>query len=385
MFIAIVLVFSSLCCRAARTLPSLRMSSSMDYCKLGNSDLMVSKVCLGTMTFGQQNTLEEGSAQLDMAVNEYGVNFIDTAEAYSVPMRAETQGATDRIIGKWMKTQDRSKIILATKVCGYAPGIKYMPGRNGASCRLTKEQILASVDASLERLGTDYVDLLQLHWPDRYVSLFGGAAYDLKQERDYVSFEEQLRALEILIKGGKVRHIGVSNETPFGVTKFTQAAKDFGLPKIVSIQNSYSVLVRSDYEAGLVEVCSPRHENVGLLAYSPLCGGLLTGKYRDPEASKTSRLNLFDGYMERYKQSIAQEAVEKYCTAAQQHNMTPSELALGWCYNQPHVASTIIGATTLPQLKENLDAYSKRSRVAEEAVVADIAAIYKRYRDPSRA
>ena len=223
---------------------------AMDYIKLGDSDLQVSKVCLGTMTFGEQNTLQDGIEQLDMAFKEYGVNFLDTAELYSVPTRAETQGNTDRIIAKWLKGQDRSKVILATKVSGNAAGIKYMPGRNGKPCQLTREQILASVDASLKRLETPYIDLLQLHWPDRYVSLFGGGAYDIKQERDYVSFEEQLRALEELIKAGKVRHIGVSNETPYGVMKFTQTAKELGLPKIVSIQNSYSVLVRSDYEAG---------------------------------------------------------------------------------------------------------------------------------------
>ena len=287
-----------------RRTTSTKMSSlsneNMDYTMLGSSDLKVSKVCLGTMTFGQQNTPEEGAAQLDIATKEYGINFIDTAEMYPVPTKAETQGDTDRILAKWLKNEDRSKVIIASKVAGYGGEyLTWLPGRNGKGSRVRAEEIIISVDESLKRLGTDYIDLIQIHWPDRYVSLFGGPAYDVKLERDYTSFEEQLRAFDVLIKQGKVRYIGVSNETPYGVMKFSQAAELYGLPKVVSIQNSYSLLVRSDYEAGLVETCSPRHENVGLLAYSPLCGGLLTGKYFQDELSKNARLNLFEGYMER--------------------------------------------------------------------------------------
>ena len=366
-----------------RRFTTTMMVAPMEYIQLGDSDLKISKVTLGTMTWGNQNTEEEGMAQMDTAFKEYGVNILDSAELYPVPMNAQTQGATDRIVGKWLKTMDRSKVIVASKVCGYST-MKYMPGRNGQACRLTRDQIVASVDASLKRLGTSYIDLLQLHWPDRYVSMFGGAPYDLRQERDYVSFEEQLRALDELVKAGKVRYVGVSNETPYGVMRFAQAARDYGLPKIVSIQNSYSVLVRADYEAGLVETCSPRHENVGLLAYSPLCGGLLTGKYRDPEKSKKARLNIFEGYMERYKQSLARDAVDAYCAVADKHGLTPTALALGWAFNQPHVASTIIGATTQEQLRENLNAWGERTKITDD-VVADIAAVYKQYRDPSRA
>ena len=279
----------------------LRMNSgfSLTYNNIGDSDLKVSNVCLGTMTFGQQNTEEEGIAQLDLACNTYGVNFIDTAEMYPTPRKPETQGATDRTIGKWLEKQDRSKLIPATKVAGRSKQLSWLPGRDGKPCRVSYKEILASVDYSLQRLKTDYIDILQIHWPDRYVSLFGGGAYDVTKERDYISFEEQLRAFEYLHKAGKVRYFGVSNETPYGVMKFTQVASQFNFPKIISIQNSFSLLVRSDFEAGLIEVCSPRHENIGLLAYSPLAGGVLTGKYLDPACPSTSRLNLFPGFMER--------------------------------------------------------------------------------------
>jgi aryl-alcohol dehydrogenase-like predicted oxidoreductase len=238
------------------------MAFQMDYAYLGDSDLLVSKVCLGTMTFGQQNTLEEGVEQLNVAFDEYGINFLDTAEMYPVPTKPETQGDTDRIISKWLKGRDRSKVILASKVAGASPRLTWLPGRNGRGSRVTKEDIIVSVDESLKRLGTDYIDLIQIHWPDRYVPIFGASNYDLSQERDYVSFEEQLSAFDTLIKQGKVRYVGVSNETPYGVMKFCQVAEQRGLPKIVSIQNSYSLIVRSDFECSLTEVCSPRHENV---------------------------------------------------------------------------------------------------------------------------
>lgn len=277
-------------------------------------------------------------AQLNEAFDVFGVNFLDTAEMYPVPTRKETQGETDRIIASWLAKRDRSKVVLATKVAG--PGITWLPGRNGHSSRVTAKEIELSVDFSLQRLGTDYIDLLQIHWPDRYVPLFGAGPYNMSLERDAVSFEEQLTAMDNLIKKGKVRYFGVSNETPYGVMKFSALAEKLGLPKLVSIQNSYSLITRSDYEAGLIEVCSPRNENVGLLAYSPLAGGILTGKYSDPKVSSGSRLNLFPGYMQRFKQSLCVAAVDEYSRIAAKHGMTPAELALAWCYSRPHVAST---------------------------------------------
>lgn len=237
---------------------------------------------------------------MNLAFSEFGVNFLgisaanpksyqipivtylcvrfiilDTAEIYPIPPKPETQGATDRVISTWLKTQDRSKVVLASKVAG--SGRMTWVRKNGENPRVRREDIIYSVDESLKRLNTDYIDLLQIHWPDRYVALFGADTYDVSQERESISFEEQLRGFEEVIKAGKVRYIGVSNETPYGVMKFTQAAEQFGLPRIVSIQNSYSLLVRSDFESSLVEVCSQRNENIGLLAYSPLAGGVLTG------------------------------------------------------------------------------------------------------------
>lgn len=241
---------------------------------------------------------------------------------------------------------------------------------------------MESVESSLRRLGTDYIDLLQIHWPDRYVPLFGQDAYDPSQERDdSTSFNEQLEAFQDLIHQGKVRHIGVSNETPFGVCKFAELAEREGLPKIVSIQNSYSLLVRSDFESGLSEVCSPRNTNVGLLAYSPLAGGILSGKYATEDVSDRARLNLFPGFMERYKKSLAQEAVDCYMQVADKYGLTPTQLSLAWCYSRPWVASTIIGATSLEQLDENIEAYGIEFT---DEMNDDVNAIYQRYRDPSK-
>lgn len=360
----------------------MTLDTKVSYKNLGDSDLKVSNVCLGTMTFGEQNTESEGIEQLNIAFDDYGVNFLDTAEMYPVPTKAESQGKTDKIIGKWLKTRDRSKVILATKVSGASPRITWLPGRNGQGSRVTYDEIIASVDYSLERLQTDYIDLLQIHWPDRYVPIFGQSSYEYSLERDYISFEEQNRAMDYLIQCGKVRYFGVSNETPYGVMKFSQTANTFGLRKLISIQNSYSLINRCIFEGSLSEVCSPRHENVGLLAYSPLAGGILTGKYADPNCPKTSRLNLFEGYMSRYKESIVQEAVTEYCKVATKYNYTPTELALLWCKVQPHVTSTIIGATTTKQLHENLNCFSD-SKVIHPEALKDIANIYKRYRDPS--
>jgi len=355
----------------------------MDYTKLGSSDLMVSKVCLGTMTWGQQNTLAEGVEQLDIAFKEYGVNFLDTAEIYPVPTKAATQGETDRIIASWLKRQDRSKVVLATKIAGASMQMKYLPGRNGQGSRVSPKEIRVSVDESLKRLGTDYIDLLQIHWPDRYVPLFGAGTYRYENERDSESFESQMRALDELVKEGRVRAVGVSNETPYGCMKFAQASRALGLTRMCSIQNSYSLIVRSDFESALVEVCSPRNEDIGLLAYSPLAGGILTGKYAKPDCPSTARLNLFEGYMARYRNSIASEAVVQYSKVAEKHGLSPAELALVFTYSQPFVASTIIGATSIQQLRENIGAYAKKDKATKE-LLDDVNAVYRRYRDPSK-
>lgn len=252
----------------------------------------------------QQNTIEEGVEQLNLAFDEYGINFLDTAEMYPVPTKPETQGKTDEAVAKFLQNRNREDVILATKVAGRSDRITWLR-EDGSGAIVNKQQIKESVDKSLQRLGTDYIDLLQIHWPDRYTGgLFGQpdftpSSYD--EEAEYVSFEEQLSTLNEIVQEGKVKYIGVSNETPYGVCSMANMAKfkpeDY--PKIVSIQNSYSLLVRKDFEAGLTEAC--HHHNVGLLPYSPLAGGILTGKYRDQVPDKKARLNLFPGFMDRYK------------------------------------------------------------------------------------
>jgi len=366
-----------------KAVPGLK--NGMDYVKLGSSDLVVSKVCMGTMTFGEQNTLEEGVEQLNLAFDEYGINFLDTAEMYPVPTKAETQGQTDIAVSKFLKNRKREDVILATKVCGRSPRITWLR-ENGEGAEVSKKQILESVDASLQRLGTDYIDLLQIHWPDRYTGgLFGQPDFSIKsveeQEKEFISFDEQLSALNEVVQAGKVRYIGVSNETPYGVCSMCDMAKYSPelYPKIVSIQNSYSLLVRKDYEAGLSEACY--HHNVGLLPYSPLAGGILTGKYRE-KTPKDARLNLFPGFMDRYRSSLNEEAANAYGDIAVEAGMTPSELALSWCYHREHVASTIIGATTIEQLNEDIKAYDVR---LSDDVLEKITKVYKKYTDPTKA
>ncbi|KIZ07436.1 Aldo/keto reductase family [Monoraphidium neglectum] len=356
---------SAAVCRAAAT----------DRVKLGGSDLEVSTCCLGTMTWGKQNTEAEAHEQLSYAFDA-GLNFLDTAEMYPVPPAKETQGRTDLYIGSWLKTGrvKREDVVIATKVSGYSVQNSYVRSPPETT-RVTKAQIKASVDASLQRLGVDHVDLLQIHWPDRYVSLFGAPTYDIANEREGdVPFEEQLRGLEDVVKAGKVRYVGVSNETSYGVSEFAWAAKTLGLPKIQTIQNCYHLLCRTAYETDLAETC--RRHDVSLLAYSPLAGGALSGKYLTRDAPKEARFNLFPGYMERYYQSLARSATEEYAELAKKHGLTPTQLALAWCRSRWFVRSTIIGATSLPQLKENLDAFSVE---LSPEVIEGVNQLYKKY------
>jgi aryl-alcohol dehydrogenase-like predicted oxidoreductase len=337
------------------------------------------------MTYGEQNTLEEGAALLDKAFDEYGINFLDTAEIYPVPTKAETQGRTDAAVKLFLEKRNRGDVILATKVAGRSP-ISWLPRREPeTTSALTKEQIMDSVEASLERLGVDYIDLLQIHWPDRYVGgMFGQPDFlpGSYKEDTYEPFEEQLAAFQELIQAGKVRYIGVSNETPYGVCSMCALAKHFPdlYPKIVSIQNSYSLAVRKDFEAGLTEACF--HHKVGLLPYSPLAAGTLSGKYRSEETRQNARMTTFPGYMERYLNSQNEEAVNAYCDLAESNGLTPSELALSWCYHREFVASTIIGATTQEQLEENLKAYDIHLK---EDILEGVDKIYKKYTDPTKA
>jgi aryl-alcohol dehydrogenase-like predicted oxidoreductase len=316
----------------------------MKYKKLGNTELEVSLICLGTMTYGEQNNEKEAHEQLDYSLSK-GINFIDTAEMYAIPPREETQGTTEQIIGNWLsRRKDREKIILATKVAG--PGMEYL--RGGSS--LSKKHILQAADDSLKRLQTDYIDLYQVHWPERKTNFFGRLGYEYSNEMG-VSIEETLDAMSMLVKSGKVKYIGISNETPWGTNKYLQLTKDAGYEKIISIQNPYSLLNRI-YEVGLAEIS--QHENIGLLAYSPLGFGQLTGKYIN-KTEENTRLGLYGDWFTRYSNENCINAVKEYSKIANKYNISLTHLALAFVNTRPFVASNIIGATTMKQLKENIE------------------------------
>jgi len=341
---------------------------------LGASDLLVTPICLGTMTFGEQNTEAEAHSQLDYAL-ERGINFIDTAEMYPVMPRAQTQGETERHIGSWLKKSGkRSEVVLATKVAGPS-GMKWIrEGRNN----LDATNIRAAVETSLQRLQTDYIDLYQLHWPSRNVPIFGQIAFDPQAERAAVPIEETLAALGELVKTGKIRAIGVSNESAWGVAEFIKQSELHGLPRIAAIQNCYH-LANRHYETALDETCF--RENVSLLAYSPLAFGQLTGKYvRDPGVH--GRLTIFPPtWSPRYLRPAVQEAARRYAALAEAHGLSATQLALAWCYSRWFVASTIIGATSLAQLKENIDAYEVK---LSDELVAGVNAIHHEITNPGQ-
>jgi len=343
----------------------------MEYRKLGSSDLNVSKICLGTMTFGEQNTEAEAHAQLDMAVVN-GINFIDTAELYPVPPRAETQGATETYIGSWLKNKKREQLIIASKIAGPSRGMSWI--RNDT--RINASHINQAIESSLTRLQTDYVDLYQIHWPDRYVPMFGSTSYEAEQERETESISNQLEALADLVKSGKVRYIGLSNETPWGVAEFQRCAKEMGLPDIVSIQNAYSLMNRT-FENGLAEVCS--HENVGLLAYSPLAFGHLSGKYLINPLAK-GRITLFPNFGQRYTKVNVSAATQAYAEIAANEGLSLATMALAFVRSRGFVHSTIIGATDLTQLQENID--SQAVTLSDE-VIGQIEAVHLRYPNPA--
>ncbi|GAB1233521.1 NADP(H)-dependent aldo-keto reductase [Ferrigenium sp. UT5] len=343
----------------------------MEYRPLGNSGLQVSALCLGTMTFGEQNSEAEAHAQLDYAVSR-GVNFIDTAEMYPVPPRAETVHRTEQYIGSWLKHQPRDQLVVASKIAGPARGFAWI--RNGP--RIDRTQINAAIDGSLRRLQTDYLDLYQIHWPDRYVPMFGATGYDASQEHATVPIAEQLQALAELVRAGKIRHIGLSNETPWGVTEFLRIADELGLPRIVSIQNAYSLLNRT-FESGLAEVC--HHANVGLLAYSPLAFGWLSGKYlNDPQAH--GRITLFPGFGQRYNKPNVPAAAAEYARIAREAGLHPVTLALAFARTRRFTSSVILGATTPDQLKQDLDS---AEIVLSTEVLAMIENVQQRYPNPA--
>lgn len=318
----------------------------MKYTTLPGTDIKVSKICLGTMTFGNQNTESEGFDQMDLAL-EKGVNFFDTAELYPVPANAKTQGETERIMGNWFhKTGNRSKVILATKAAG--PGAYTAHIRDNIS--FNKKNVTEALDNSLKRLQTDYVDLYQLHWPERMTNFFGQRGYFHNPKDPWVeNFEEALETLDELIKAGKIRQIGISNEAPWGLMRYLELSKK-GLPKTITIQNPYSLLTRV-FEIGNSEICL--RENVGLLAYSPLGFGRLTGKYRGGHNLDKARLTVFPN-MARYNSDQSIEATERYYQIAQNHGISLTQMALAFVNQQPFLTSNIIGATNLDQLQENI-------------------------------
>lgn len=320
----------------------------MQYNTLGGSGIKVSKLGLGTMTFGEQNSEAEGHAQLDMAL-DYGVNFIDTAEMYSIPARAETYGSTETIIGNWLrKTGKRDQVILATKVIGKADD--WMPYVRDGHARLNRSNIETAINDSLQRLNTDFIDLYQIHWPDRNTNFFGRLEYQHQPDETAASIAETLSVLKDLVQTGKVRQIGVSNETPWGVMEYLRLSEKLDAPRIVSIQNPYNLLNRS-FEVGLSEFA--HNENIRLLAYSPLGFGVLSGKYLEGQPSD-GRLTLFPGY-QRYSTDNARLATAAYVKLARDHGLSPTQMALAFVTSRPFVGANIIGATTLEQLKENIE------------------------------
>ena len=324
----------------------------MRYRKLGNTNIDVSVICLGTMTFGEQNSQKDGFEQMDYAIDR-GVNFIDTAEMYAVPTRAETYGKTEEIVGNWIKSKkNRDKIILATKIASKSNGLSWVR-EGGKKLSFNKKNVNAAIEASLKRLKTDYVDLYQLHWPERNVPKFGVMDFEYDpNDNEWTTIEEVLENLNQLISQGKVRHIGVSNETPWGLMKFMQVAKEKKLPIMVSIQNVYN-LVNRVFDIANSEVSL--RENCGLLAYSPLAGGRLSGKYLNDQNPKNSRYTLFASIFERHRTPRGEVAISKYVNLANKYNIAPSTFANAFVNDRPFVTSNIIGATTMDQLKENID------------------------------
>jgi len=347
----------------------------MNFKKLGNTDLKVSTICLGTMTWGEQNNQKDAFDQMDYALDK-GVNFFDTAELYSVPMKAETRGKTSQYIGEWfLKTKKRNKIILADKVAGTS-GMDWLRPNNEKTS-LNKKQIEFACNRSLKDLKTDYIDLYQVHWTDRPSGAFSGKLeYEHKTTENFVSIEKTLDALNNLVKAGKVRHIGISNETPWGTSQYLKLAEQKKLTRIVSIQNAYNFLNRG-FEVGLSEIAI--REKVGLLAYSPLASGYLSGKYRNGAMPKNSRMDLFYDFWPRYRTLNSEKAIEEYWNLAKKFNLNLAQMAIKFCEIQPFITSVIIGATTMEQLKINIESVNVNLK---DEILKEINDVQLKYPNP---
>ena len=358
------------------------------------SPLLVTEVCLGTMTWGIQNSEAEGHEQLDYAVKERGVNFIDTAEMYPVPSSDSRwkPGRTEEIIGTWLEKQPkglREELIIATKVSGYQAksetvGNRTVPPSAPAPARLDRNSIMQACDASLRRLRTEYIDLYQVHWPDRYLPIgafSGSTEYDQSKERkDSIPIRETVAALGELIKSGKIRHYGLSNESTFGVCEFVRAADELGVPRPVSIQNSYCLLHRQ-FDTEVAEACAKSHYSIMLLPWTPLAGGALSGKYLGGTKPEGARMTLFKGFHQRYLNGASVKATEQYKKIADDAGVSLTTLALSWCRHRPFATSTIIGATRMDQLKENIDAFEPSVKLSRDTLKA-IDAVHQQCRDP---
>jgi aryl-alcohol dehydrogenase-like predicted oxidoreductase len=346
----------------------------MNYKKLGNTDVTISTIAMGTMTWGYQNNQNEAFEQMDYAYDQ-GINIFDSAELYPVPPSAETQGETSRILGQWVKSRKvRDKVIIADKITGRS-GMKWFR-EGGIETRLNKSQIEFALDRTLKNLQMDYVDLYQLHWPDRPINTFTGLEYEHTETNDIVPIEETLSVLDNLVKKGKIRFIGLSNETAWGTSQFLKVASEKKLSKIVSIQNPYNLLNRS-FEVGLSEFAI--REKVGLLAYAPLASGILTGKYFDGKMPKGSRMQLFGHRYPRYKTINAEPAAKKYHEVAKKHGLNPCQMAIKFCEIQKFTNAVIIGATNMDQLKTNIDSIALN---LSEEVIKDINHVQLIYSNP---
>lgn len=344
----------------------------MNRKRLGSTGLEVSDICLGTMTWGEQNSEAEAHAQLDYAV-AHGINFIDTSEMYPVPPRAETACRTERYVGTWLKRQVREKLIVATKIAG--------PGRRdwlrGGKTAVNRANIAEAVNGSLERLQTDYIDLYQIHWPDRNVQAFGQTEFDPKRERQTVPILEQIEGMAEMIRAGKIRYYGLSNETSWGIARFCWVADQHGLPRPASVQNVYS-LVSRQFDLDLAEVS--HREQVPLLAYSPLAGGRLSGKYLNDPKPPRARFTLFPEFQVRNSRPAVIAAVADYAAVAKKYGLALDQMAIAFARSRWFVGATIIGATTLEQLKRNVDA---AQLTLDNATLADIEAVHARYSTPA--
>ena len=344
----------------------------MNFKKLGNTDLKVSTICLGTMTWGEQNSQKDAFEQMNYAVDQ-GINFFDTAELYAIPPNKKTYGKTEEIIGNWFKQKNnREKIVLATKISG--PGLSWI--RDGG-LQYTEKNIKKAIDDSLKRLKTDFIDLYQLHWPERNTNYFGRLGYEHTEEKKWNDFKSILEILKKFINQGKIRYIGLSNETAWGLSKFLEISKIFELPKMMSVQNPYNLLNRT-YEIGLAEISI--REKSGLLAYSPLAFGFLSGKYRNNNLPEGSRMKLFEDFFTRYKSNNATKAIEDYYKIAKKYNLSLAQMSLAFINSRSFVTSNIIGATTMEQLKENVGSLNIK---IDKEIIQEINSIHKNNPNPA--